>query len=179
MASGRQLRVWLIVPPLLMASVGLGSYAWQQRALWHLQEVQALSDVLPSFIGARKEIVALVEGFKTSTGGDIGSEDQLISFLQDMAQKNNFVVDTVNVIARKNKQQNKAIPVLNAVVHGVGDFTAIQLYINEVKTEQRLLSVSSVKVSQPSESSAGRYNVEVVFELLVLDEMKALNGDFQ
>ena len=179
MVSGGRLRMWLIIPPLLMVSVGLGSHAWQQRAQWRLQETKALSDVLPPFVAARRDAVELIEGFKTSSGEELGSENQLISFLQDMAQKNNFMVGTVNVVVREKRQQ-KDVPVLNAVVRGQGDFTAIQLYINEVKTEQRLLSVSSIKIVQPTERSIGDgYDVEIIFELLLLNEMKAFNGGVQ
>lgn len=175
MASGRRLKAWLIIPPLLMVSAGLGSHAWQQRAEWRLQETKALSEVLPPFIAARKAATDLFEDFKTSDGGELGSEDQLISFLQDMAQKNDFMVGTVNVVAQNKQQQ--AVPVLNAVVRGEGDFSAIQLYINEVKSEQRLLSVSSIKIVQPTDRSTGdMYDVEIIFELLLLDEMKIFNG---
>ena len=180
MASGRRLRAWLIIPPLLMVSVGMGSHAWQQRAQWQLEKTTALSEVLPPFITARKDAITLFDGFKTSEGEELGSEDQLISFLQDMAQQNDFIVDTVNMVNQKIRQQ-KAVPVLNAVVHGAGDFTAIELYINEVKSGQRLLSVSSIKILQPNnDGSEGRlYDVEIVFELLLLDGMKALNGGIQ
>ena len=175
-ASGRQLKAWLIIPPLFIVSVGLGSHAWQQRAQWQLQKTKALSEVLPSFITARKNVIALIDGFQTSTGEGLGSEDQLISFLQDMAQKNNFMVDTVNVVSRK-EMQRQTVPLLNAVVRGEGDFAAIQLYINEVKTEQRLLSVSSIKLLQPTEVSVGNmYEVEIIFDLLLLDELKAFSG---
>ena len=178
-ASGTRLKVWLILPPLLIVSIGLGSHAWQQRAEWKLEETKALSEVLPPFITARKAAIDLVEGFKMAEGGELGSKDQLISFLQDMAQKNNFLVDTVSVINQKGQQQ-KAVPVLNAVVRGKGDFPAVQLYINRVKTEQRLLSVSSIKIAQPKEGSEGElFEVEILFELLLLDDMKAFNGGTQ
>jgi len=151
--SGLRLKMWLIIPPLLMVGVGLGSHAWQP--------------------------VGLFEGFKTAVGGELGSEDQLISFLQDMAQQNDFMVDSVNVVDRKSQQQ-KAVPVLNAVVRGKGDFTAIQLYINEAKAGQRLISANSIKIVQPTDVSGGDlYDVEIVFELLLLDEMKSFNGGIQ
>ncbi len=176
MASGGRLRAWLMIPPLLIVGLGLGSHAWQQRAQWQLQKTTALSEVLPPFIAARKDAVVLFESFKIAEGGELGSEDQLISFLQDMAQKNDFLVDTVSVVSQQ-QQQKKVVPVLNAVVRGEGDFTSIELYINEVKTEQRLLSVNSIKIAQPTESSGGElYEVEIVFELLLLDDLKAFNG---
>ena len=176
--SGRRLKIWLIIPPLLMVGVGLGSSAWRQRAQWQLEEAKALSELLPPFISARNSAINLYKEFETSEGGELGSEDQLISFLQDMAQQNDFMVGTVNIVDRK--QQKQTVPVLNAVVRGEGDFTAVQLYINEVKSKQQLLSVDSIKVLQPTErSEAGVYGVEIVFELLLMDEIKALGGGAQ
>jgi hypothetical protein len=66
---------------------------------------------------------------------------------------------------------------MNAVVRGRGDFTAVQMYINEAKSTQQLLSVDAIKVQKPSEEAAeGMYDVEIVFELLLLDEMKSVAG---
>jgi hypothetical protein len=178
-ASGRRLKAWLIIPPLCIVSLGLGSYAWQQQSHWRLEQTKALSEVLPPFITAQKEALALAESLKASSSGNLGSEDQLISFLQDMAQQNDFIVDRVSILAA-NKRQKKVVPVLNAVVRGEGDFTSIELYINQVKTEQRLLSVSSIKVLQPTEISVEElYNVEIVFELLLLDDLKIFKGGAQ
>jgi len=175
-ASGARLKAWLIVPPLLIVSVGLGSHAWQQRARWRLQEAKALSEILPSFIMAQKEVAELFDSFKASGGSELGSGSQLISFLQDVAQKTDFVVDNVNMVNRKNQAQMD-VPVLNAVVRGAGDFTAIEVYINKVKTEQRLLSVASIQIDSSEEHAAdGQYEVEIVFELLLLDEMKTFSG---
>lgn len=174
--SGWRLKTWLIIPPLLMVSVGLGSYAWQQRAQWQLQEAQALSDVLPPFIAARRAASDLFGDLKTATGGEVGSEDQLISFLQDIAQQADFMVSGVNVVDQKQQKAS----VLHVAVRGEGDFTAVQLYINEAKSKQRLLSVDSIKVMSPTEQSeGGLYNVEIVFELFLMDEMKALGGGGQ
>lgn len=171
-----RLQAWLIIPPLLMVTVGLGSYAWQQRAQWQLQETQALSDVLPPFIAARKAASDLFEGLKTDSGGELGSEDQLISFLQDIAQQYEFTVEAVNVVDQKQQSSS----VLNVAVRGEGNFTAVQLYINEAKSKQRLLSVDSIRIMQPSEQSeGGSYDVEIVFDLLLMDEIKALGGGGQ
>ena len=179
-ASRARLGVWLVIPPLLMVTVGLGSHAWQQRAQWQLQEAKALSEILPPFITARKEAVNLVEGFKSEGSGELASKDQLGSFLQDMAEENHFSMGTaVSMPDQKNNPQ-KAVPVQNFVVKGAANFTDIQLFINEVKTEQKLLSVSSIKIMHPAERSGdGLYDVEIIFELLLLDEMKAFNGGIQ
>lgn len=176
--SSRRLTMWIIIPPLLMVGIGMGSFAWKQKAQWQLQEAQALSELLPPFITARNNAAELFKGFETDAGGELGSEDQLISFLQDMAQQNSFMVETVNIVARKNPQQT--VPALNAVVKGEGDFTAVQLYINEAKSKQRLLSVDSIKVMEPNtRSETGLYSVEIIFELLLIDEIKALGGGSQ
>lgn len=181
MASGGRLKAWLIIPPLLIVGLGLSSNAWRQRSHWELQKARALSEVLPAFITARKDVMGLIDGFKQSSAGEIGSEDQLISFLQDMAQQNEFLVDTVNVITQKNQRQpqQKAIPVLNAVVRGSGDLAAIQLYINQVKTQQRLLSVSSLRMSPPKDAGSTLYDAEIIFELILLDELQTAKGGAQ
>ncbi len=70
-ASNGRLRAWLIIPPLLIVSVGLGSFAWQQRAQWKLKEANALSEVLPSFIAVRKDAANLFEIFNAVGGGRI------------------------------------------------------------------------------------------------------------
>ena len=78
------------------------------------------------------------------------SMSRLDSFLQDMAVKNEFMVDSVNVIDRNSQRQadKHPIPVLSAVVRGTGNLAAIQLYINQVKTEQRLLSVNRLSLQE-------------------------------
>ena len=173
MASGRRLRAWLIIPPLLIVSVGMGSHAWQQRAQWRLQETKAISDVLPSFMMARGEVLDLAEDFKTDGGKEMGS------FLQDLAEQNKFSMGT-SVSMPDQKQQQKAVPVQNYMVKGSASFMNIQLFINKVKSEQRLLSVSSIKIEQPKEGSGGAlYEVEIIFELLLLDGMKVFNGGVQ
>ena len=177
--SGLRLKLWIIIPPLLMVSVGLGSHAWRQRAVWKLQETQALSEFLPPLITARKDVAALFDSFKGSTGSEMGSGDQLISFLQDMAQLNDFMLDTIDIVDRRNSspESSQALPVLNAVVRGRGDFTSVQMYINEAKSRQQLLSVDSLRVNKPSDGAgAGIYDVEIVFELMQLNEMKTVSG---
>jgi len=178
LVSGRRLKAWLILPPILIASVGLGSYAWQQQAEWQLKKAEALSDILPEFIKVREEAVLLVESLHTSVGGELASRDQLGSFLQDMAKYNDFKVATVDIIGAPKSRQNKVIPVLHAMVRGHGDFLSTELYINKVKTEQRLLSVNSIVAQQPEDDSKeGVYDVTIVFELLILDDMAVFNGE--
>lgn len=180
-SSGRRLKVWLVTPPLIMVVAGLGSLAWQQRADWQLTKTKALAEVLPGFIEARREAADLAGIFHRAGGGGLASEDQLGSFLQDMALRNDFVVGSVSVVDRAKQQQLKALPVLYAVVEGTGDLMATQLYINKVKAEQRLLSVDSIRVGQPTDSdaTAGQYEVTIVFELLLLDGTQAFAGGSQ
>lgn len=179
MASGTRLRIWLILPPVLIVSIGLGSHAWQQRAVWKLEETKAISNVLPSFITARGEVLDLVESFKTDGGKDLVSQAQMGSFLQEMAEQNNFTGTSVSTPDQKNQPQ-KAVPVQNYMVKGSARFMDIQLFINKAKSEQRLISVSSIKIAQPSEGSAGeQFEVEILFELLLLDGMKAFDGGTQ
>jgi hypothetical protein len=178
MANGRRLKAWLIVPPLLIVGVGLSSNAWRQRAHWQLQEARALSGVLPSFIETRKQVAEMIGGLQASSSGELGSEDRLISFLQDMAIKNDFMVESVSIAEQKNKRDNEKhpIPVLSAVVRGSGSLSAIQLYINQVKTEQRLLSVNAIRLESPSDSANGSYEAEITFDLILLGELETAKG---
>jgi len=178
-SSPRRLTAWLIIPPLLISCFGLSSYAWRQRAHWQLQETKELTEILPPFFMARKSVIEMVDGFRLTTAGEIGSEDQLISFLQEAAPDSGFMVDTVNVTDQNRMKVKKPVSVLNAVVLGTGSFTAIQLYINEVKSSQRLLSVSSMKIVEADEAAEGYYDTELIFELLLLDELKVSSGGAQ
>ena len=169
---------WVVVPPLLIVSIGLSSYAWKERAEWRLQQNKALSDVLPIFIKAQKDASELIEGLGINERDKtIASEDQLISFLQEAALRRRFTVDAVKVV-RHEQIRGKNIPVLNASVEGSGELTAIQLYINEIKSAQQLLSVSSIELSQEREHrSEGVYAAKVVFDLLLIDEvLKTVGG---
>ena len=171
-ASKARLMAWIVVPPLLIVGIGLSAHAWKQRAEWRLQQNQTLSDVLPSFIKAQKNASELIESLGINEQDKmIGSEDQLISFLQEAAVRRRFTVDAVKVV-RHEQLKGKNIPVLRATVQGFGELTAIQLYINEIKSAQQLLSVNSIELSQDKDHrSADVFATKVVFDLLLIDEV--------
>ena len=170
---------WIVIPPILMVSVGMSAYALQQRAEWRLRQNRALADVLPEFIEAQKNASGLIADLGINEQDKIGSENQLISFLQEAALRREFTVDAVQVVQReKNREQN--IPVLSAEVDGSGEFSAIQLYINEIKLAQRLLSVRSIELSQPSGFKTDDvFEAKVVFDLLLMDEVLKTSGRAQ
>ena len=68
--SGIRLKIWLIVPPLLIVILGLGSHAWRQRAEWQLQETEAYSEILPQLMSARRNTALLLNSFRGSSGDD-------------------------------------------------------------------------------------------------------------
>jgi hypothetical protein len=175
-ASAGRLWAWMVLPPLLISIFGLGSYGWLQQAHWKLEQTTALADVLPDFVIGRKAANEMLETLTKTSVGEIGSEDQLISFLQDVAQQCDFMVDSVDMVANNRMQEKKVLPVLNAVVRGTGDFNAIQIYINEVKMQQRLLSLDSIRLKIPKKAAEDLYDAELVFELLLLDDLQMVAG---
>ena len=175
-ASRGRLMAWIGIPPLLIVSVGLSAYAWAQRADTRLIQNQALSDVLPVFIKAQKDAAELIADLGINEEDKIGSEDQLISFLQEAALRRGFTVDAIQVV-RQEKIQGKNVPVLSASVKGSGELTAIQLYINEIKSAQQLLSVSSIQLTQPKKmNTENTFDAKVVFDLLLLEEVLKTAG---
>ena len=162
---------WIVVPPLLIVVVGLGSSAWLKRSEWRLRQTESLSDILPAFIEAQREARELIDGLVLDKEDQIGSEDRLISFLQEVAFRRGFTIDAVQV-ARREQAQDKEIPVLNAMVEGSGEFTDIQCYINEIKLSQQLLSVNSINLTQPRmQDQKGLFKARIVFDLLMVDEV--------
>jgi hypothetical protein len=176
-ASGGRLMAWIVIPPLLIVGAGMSSYAWQQRAEWRLRQNKALSDALPVFIKARQDASELITDLGVNERDKIGSEDQLISYLQEAAVRRAFTVDAVQVV-QEELVRGKKIPVLRASVEGSGEFTAIQLYINEIKSAQQLLSISSMELTQPTDrrEEDNIFEVRVVFDLLLIDEVLKTTG---
>ncbi len=168
---------WIVIPPVMIVGVGMSAHAWQQRAEWRLRQNEALSDVLPVFIKAQGAAAELIEDLGVNQKDAISSEDQLISFLQEAAVRRAFTIDAVQVI-RHDKQKGKTVPVLSASVEGFGEFTAIQLYINEIKSAQQLLSVRSMDLTQPKKRKQDDeiFEARVVFELLLIDEVLQTTG---
>lgn len=174
-----RLITWTVIPPVLIAAVGLSSYALRQRAEWRLQQTQALSDVLPAVIGAQSAVRQLFEDLGLSEEKRIASEDQLISLLQEKATQRNITFKTVQVV-RRDKSKGSNVPVLSAVVEAFGDVAAFQLYLNDIKANQPLLTASSIKIEQRTDDGqAGDFELKVIFDLLLVDEVLKASGGSQ
>lgn len=178
--SKTRMIAWIVIPPVLIAAVGLSSYAFRQRAEGRLNQTQALSDVLPAIIGAQKETKQLFEDLGLSKEKRIASEDQLISLLQEKAIQRNISFETVQVV-RRDKSKGSSIPVLRAVVEAYGNVGAFQLYLNDVKLAQPLLTASSIQIDQRIDDGGGGgdFALMVVFDLLLADEVLNASGGSQ
>lgn len=177
-ASRIRLIVWIAIPPLLITSVGLSLFALKQKAQWQLQQTQALSDVLPSVIEARKDIEKLFEELGLSKENRIASEDELISLLQEKARSRDMGFPNIQVI-RNDKIQGSNVPVLSAVVESSGDIKAFQFYLNDIKSAQPLLNVSSITLKQKAGRGRGdlpTFDLRVVFDLLLVDDVLKSGG---
>lgn len=178
-ASQARLMAWIVIPPLLIVGVGLSSYAWQQRAVWRLQQTRSLSDVLPLVIESKREATKLIGDLGLSAKSAIGSEDQMISFLQEVAVKHGVMIESIQVV-RREPERGENIPVLSASVESLGEFTALQLYVNEIKSAQSLLSVSSLELTQPREQiSKDIFEANITFDLMLIDEVLKTSGGIQ
>ena len=177
--SKTRLIAWIVIPPVLITTVGLSSFALRQRAEWRLRQTQALSDVLPEVIEAQAKVQQLFEDLGLSEEKRIASEDQLISLLQEKAIQRNITFETVQVI-RRDKSKRSNIPALSATVEAFGDVAAFQLYLNDIKVAQPLLTASSIKINQRTDSGGdGDFELNVVFDLLLVDEVLKASGGSQ
>lgn len=177
--SKRRLIAWIVIPPVLIFAVGLSSYALSQKAEWRLQQAQSLSDVLPAVSGAQTAVRQLFEDLGLSKEKRIASEDQLISLLQETAMQRKITFKTVQVV-RRDQSKGSNIPVLSAVVEAFGDVGAFQLYLNDIKMAQPLLTASSIKIDQRTDGGRdGDFELKVIFDLLLLDEVLKASGGSQ
>lgn len=175
-ASQARLMAWIVIPPMLIVGVGLSSYAWSQRTEWKLQQAQSLSDVLPLVIESKREAAKLIGDLGLNEKSAIASEDQLISFLQEVALKHGVTVESVKVV-RRELARGENIPILSASLEGAGTFAALQLYVNEIKSAQSLLSVNSLRLSQPRKRiSEDLFEASIVFDLMLIDEVLKTTG---
>ena len=175
-ASRLRLMIWIVVPPLLIVSLGLGTYALQRQSEWELNRTKELVEVLPELVQTKRQASELLAEFrKGSEEKAIESEDQFISFLQEVAQHVGFTVDSVKV-ERQVSGVNPNIPVLLASVKGKGSFDAIELYLGDVTTVHPLLSESTIKLSQVKEYNTDFYRAELSFELTLLNGPKVADG---
>jgi hypothetical protein len=174
-----RLIAWIMIPPVLIAAVGLSSFALRQKAEWRLKQTQALSDVLPEVIQAQENVRKLFEDLGLSEEKRIASEDQLITLLQEKAVQRNITFKTVQVIRRDKSKANK-IPALRATVEAFGDVAAFQLYLNDIKLAQPLLAASSINIAQRADDIGdGNFELKVIFDLLLVDEVLKASGGSQ
>ncbi len=175
-ASRAGLILWIAVPPLLIVGVGLSAYALQRQSQWQLNRTEVLAKVLPRFSKTQQAADALLAEFKGQEGASaIQSEDQLMSFLEETAQRAGFAVDSVKV-ERRVSAENRGMPVLIGNVKGAGGFDAIAQFIANVTSEQHLLSEQSVKITQSNGGGSMDYGAELTFELLLFNEPKKTGG---
>jgi len=171
-----RLIAWIVIPPAVIATLGMSSYALRQKAEWRLQQAEALSDVLPAVIDAQTDVRQLFEDLGLTQEKRIASEDQLISLLQDKARARGVTVDSLQV-NRRDQIKGAKIPALSATVEAFGDVGAFQLYLNDVKAAQPLLTASSITIEQSSDYvQNGDFELKVVFDLLLVDEVLKASG---
>jgi hypothetical protein len=174
-----RLIAWIVIPPMLITTLGLSSYALRQKAEWRLRQTQSLSDVLPAVVGAQSDARKLFEDLGLSEDKRIASEDQLISLLQDKARNREILIETLQV-NRREKSKTSKIPVLSAKIYAFGDIGDFQLYLNDIKKAQPLLTANSIKISQQTGSEeGGNFELKVVFDLLLVDEVLKTPGGIQ
>lgn len=174
-ASQTRLIIWILVPPLVVVGVGLSSYALQLQSEWRLNRTKGLSDVLPKLVQTQARSGKLIDEFEGA--GAIQSEDELISYLQNVAQGAGFTVDSLKV-ARRASVPGLGMPVLTASVKGSGRYEAIEAFLGDVTANQHLLSESSLQVTR---NARGAYEqdacrADITFELVLFDALKKSGG---
>lgn len=176
-ASRTRLLLWVLIPPFLIAGIGLTSYALNQQSEWVLERTRVLAEMLPRVVVAQQSASSLIESFNASEAGSIKTEDELISFLQNSANNATFMVDSLKV-ERKVSSASKNIPVLTASVRGSGTIGAVQSFMGDVTTGQQLLSETSLQISPggTSASGEGSCRADITFELILFNHIKPGRG---
>jgi len=176
-ASKTRLALWIIVPPLLITSVGLSAFTFQQRAEWRLKETEALSNILPDVVQSRANVQGLFDELGMSEGKRITSGDQLTTILEENARKRNVDVKRTQILEGEKRKGSK-IPMISLMLEARGEFADFQLFLNDVKSAHPLISVRSINVGQSREPTVeSGFELKVVFDLLLVnDVMKATGG---
>lgn len=174
--SRARLTAWVVIPPVLIVGVGLSSFALKQQSEWQLERTRVLSELLPKIEKTQNEALALLTEFSNSDAGNVKSEEELISFLQNAARESEFTVDSLKV-ERKASSADKTVPVLVAKVRGSGSFLSVQTFIGDAVSQQQLLNETSLQISQ------GGYGIgedscraDIVFELIRFNFEKSDGG---
>ena len=163
-ATRMRLMVWVVVPPVLAASVAMGAHLLHTKSRWTLVRAHAVGEVLPQLVEAKTQADELLTRFQ-SDKGRVESEDQLISFLQAVAHRAGFVVDSIKV--DRGSSKGGSVHSLVASVKGTGTFEVIQALLDDVRSSQRMLSEKTVKLSRIQGSETGEYRADLTFELLL------------
>ncbi len=170
-ASRVRLTAWIVVPLVLASVAGLSSHALRLQSQWSLSRTEKLAEALPKLAHTQQQGRELLDRFHESDSSTIQSEDELISFLREAAQRTDFVIDSLKV-ERRVSAQSKML-VLVASVKGSGSFEAIQKYLGDAAARQPLLFENSLKVSGASRSvGSSVFEADIVFELLMLNGSK-------
>lgn len=169
-ASRARLLLWVLIPPILIAVIGLTSFALNQQSKWALERTKSLSEILPKVVAAQQNAEALIDTFNASEVGRIKTEGELISFLQDTANKAECMVDVK--VERNTSAAGNDLPVLTANVRGAGTLAAMQVFLGDISSRQQLLSETSLQISQEGESC----RAEITFELILFNHNKPVGG---
>ena len=171
-ASRARLVFWIALPPLLIAGGGLSAFALRLQSEWELDRIRALSEALPDLTQTQKLARELRAEFLESDAASIQSEDELISFLQKIAGKGGFTVDSLRV-ERRVSERNNNMPMLVADVKGSGSFWVIQKFLGDAASGQYLLSGTALQVSKGRDSgNTDLCRAEITFELVLIDPLK-------
>lgn len=175
-AGRARLMLWIVLPPLIITGVGLSAYALRLQSEWEHSRTRLLSAILPELVQTQNRARNLLAGFHGSNSASIRSEDEFISFIQEVEQKSRFTVDSLKV---ERRVLGDNTPVLVASVKGFGSFEAIREFLGDVVSGQHLLYESSLQVSQTSGSrnadiGDGQYKVDMTFELVLLESLKTI-----
>lgn len=175
-ASRSRLMIWIVGPPLVIVTLGLGSHALRLQSVWELNRTKKLVEVLPKLVQTKQHSNELLTEFRKGSGEEgIESEDQFISFLQEVAQHVGFTVDSIKV-ERRIATASANMQVLSAVVKGTGSFDIVDLYLDDVISAHQLLSENTIKLSQVKEYNIDFYRAELAFELLLYNSSKVAGG---
>ena len=168
-SSFGRLTVWITLPPLLIASIGISTYALRLQSDWELERTRVLSVTRPKVVEARESASELMMQFRNSENGTVNSEDELISYLQVAARNMDFTIDSLKV-ERKTVSANNNIPVLRASIRGAGTISSIKAYIGDVTARHQLLSESSLQISEGSSSiEKDMCKASITFELVLFE----------
>lgn len=174
-SSRGRLILWVLIPPVLIVSVGLSSQGLRTQSEWKLKRAEALVDVLPRLAQVQGEAKQVINTFRGEQSTSIKTEDELISYLQNAASKVGFTIDSLKVERRPSAASN--VPMLVADVKGVGTFIDVENYIGEVSSGQHLLYESSLRVSRSSHAvRADECQASITFDLVLFNSINASGG---